>query len=376
MQFHYNIFHYLKNKELNELYATVSIRTFALTMTGLFIPIFLYQLGHDFSTIFYFYAISALFNIFFLVPAAKFSSKFGLKHSILASIPPLILFFLLLFSLEIYAWPLWFLAFVLSIHLALFWFSYHTDFSKFSSKKKRGSEIGFSRGLISIAGALGPIIGGIILSFLGFKFLFGTVSILLFISSLPLFLSREVHEPIEFSLKGFFKESKLGDILTYIGHGVESRLGLVAWPLFIFVFILGENYISLGSISSLAFFSSLLITLYASKFTDVNRKFLLKIGSIFTSVFWVIKSFLTTVLGVYIIDILYGASKTCVHIPFDAMNYDKTKKKNKAKIILQREIYIKVGAFFILIILAMFSEYITQIFRYAGPLSSLFYLFF
>jgi MFS family permease len=80
----------------------------------------------------------------------------------------------------------------------LFWFSYHTDFSKFSRKKSRGKQVGVSKIVTALASVVGPIAGGIILSFFGFKVLFLLVSFLLIASTFPLFLSKEIHEPSEF----------------------------------------------------------------------------------------------------------------------------------------------------------------------------------
>jgi len=138
-------FHFLRSRELNELYASIAIRAFAISLVGIFVPIFLYQLNYSFSQIFLFFGMIAFFNMIFLFPSAKFASKYGLKHGMLLSMPFLIIFFLLLFSLENLRWPLYFMAIFGGAHGALFWISYHTDFSKFSKKKSRGSEVGFSK---------------------------------------------------------------------------------------------------------------------------------------------------------------------------------------------------------------------------------------
>ena len=114
-------FHFLRNRELNELYTSIAIRAFAISLIGIFIPIFLYQLNYSFSQIFLFFGLIALFNLIFLFPSAKFASKYGLKHGMLLSIPFLIVFFLLLFSLDDFNWPLTFIAaLVATIILAVF----------------------------------------------------------------------------------------------------------------------------------------------------------------------------------------------------------------------------------------------------------------
>ena len=376
---HYDIsrvFHFLKNKELNELYASIAIRSFAISLIGIFIPIYLYQIGYSFSAIFLFFALAAFFKALLIFPSAKVSYKIGLKHSMLLSMPFLIIFFVLMFSLERFNWPLWFVTIFLGIHTALFWFSYHTDFSKFSKKKFRGKQVGASKIVVAISSVLGPIAGGIILSFFGFKVLFVLVSFLLIASTFPLFMSKEVHEPINFSLKGFFKTHKIKNVLAYMGNGIEARIGTILWPLFAFIFILGEKYVSLGALSSVALTFSVLSTFIISKFSDLNLKKLIRFGSVANSIVWFAKSFVVTPVQLFIADAFYGASATSMYISFDALAYNKVDERNRTNMIIQREVYISLGGALFLFIIASFTDQLISIFRYGGPLSSLMQFFF
>lgn len=373
---HNQFFHFFLNKELNQLFISTAIRTFAISLTGIFIPIYLYQLGYSFSSIFLFFAFVYLFHMIFSFPSSKIAYRFGLKHSILFSIPFLIIFFFLMLSLEYYRWPLILLAFFAGIHLSLFWFAYHIDFSKFSRKKVRGTQISASKILVSIVSVLGPIFGSIIITIFGFKILFIVVSILFLGSAIPLFMTKEIHEPINFSFKGFFKSFKIKDAISYMGRGAEIRLALIFWPLFIFIFIFGETYLSLGLTYSITFLSSLIFIFLAGKFSDINRRLFLKIGVISNSIIWIIKSFLVTPLQIFIISIFYGASRTSIEVSFAALNYDKTDDKNRTLVILQREMFINLGGFIFLLIMSFVSDYILEAIRYGGPLSSLMMFFF
>jgi len=354
----------------------MAIRTFALALTGVFLPIYLYQLGFSLSSIFLFFAFVTFFHLIFIIPASKIAYRFGLKRTILFSTPFIIIFFLLLFSLENYNWSLTLIAFFAGLHLALFWFSYHVDFSKFSVKKIRGTQVSIFKILTSIISVLGPIFGSLIITFFGFKTLFILVSFLFLISTVPLFMTKEIHEPVKFSLEGFFKSYKIKDIISYMGRGIETRIGIIVWPLFIFIFIFGEKYFSLGLASSLTFFSSLTFLFLAGKFSDINGRVVLRFGIIFNSVVWVIKSFIVTPIQVFIISIFYGASRASIDVSFAALNYDKTNDKNRARIILEREVFINLGGFIFLLILSFASTYIIEAFRYGGPLSSLMMFFF
>jgi len=376
MHKHTGIFHFLKNRELNELYISIAIRAFAVSLIGVFIPIYFYQQGYSFFSIFLFYAFWSLTHLLFSLPSAKISSKLGLKHSILLSIPFLILFFFFLYTLENFNWPLPILSIFIGLSTSLFWLSYHIDFAKFSSKKNRGKQVGFSKIIIAVFSVLGPIVGGIILTFAGFGILFIIVSVLLIGSVIPLFFSREIHESSSFSLKGFFRGQKIKDILSYIGFGIEGKIGAVVWPLFIFIFIFSEKYISLGLVSSLTLGVALISVIFIGKFSDIYRRKILKIGSVFNAVIWIAKSFIITPIQVFITDAFYGVSRVTMDVPFDAINYDKAKEEERVKIILQREMYTHIGIILLFLVLMFFTESLIEIFRYGGPLSSLLRFFF
>jgi len=371
-----HFFHFFKNRELNELYVSISIRAFAISLIGVFVPIYFYLMGYPLVSIFFFYMLHSLVSILFAVPVAKLSSKFGIKHSILLSVPFLIIFFFLLYSLEFFSWPLSVLAFFSGLSTSMFWIPYHIDFAKFTDRKNRGKEIGLSGIIASLFSVLGPVLGGFFLFVFGFKILFIIVSVFLFLSVIPLFFSKEVREPFTFSLSGFFKGQKASDILGFLGHGMENKMSTIAWPLFIFIFILGERYTFLGIISSLALGTAFVSTIFIGKFSDIYRKSVLKIGSVFNAIVWVARSFIVTPLQIFIADAFYGISQTVMHISFDAINYDKANRNRVVKIILEREIYHHLGVIILLLALILLTESLIEIFRYGGSLSSLMRFFF
>lgn len=371
-----HLFPFFKNRELSEIYISIAIRAFALSLIGVFVPIFFYLKGYSLISIFFFYIIHSVANIAFSIPVAKMSSKFGIKHCILISVPCLIVFFFLLYSLEIFNWPLWLLAVSAALSTAMFWIPHHIEFAKFSDKKNRAKEIGLSGIVACLVSVTGPILGGVFLTIFGFKILFLVVSGLLFLSVVPLFFSKEIHEPFDFSLRGFFQGQKMKDVLGFIGHGIENKLGTIVWPLFIFIFILNQKYTSLGIVASITIGMAFLSMIFISKYSDIYRKTMLKLGSVLNAIIWIVRSFIVTPIQVFFVDAFYGISQTTMHISFDAITYDKAKKNKMVKIILEREIYHHIGVIMILVILTFSIEAISEIFRYAGSLSSLMRFFF
>lgn len=373
MYLHHYFSEILRNKELTELYTSVAIKSFAVSMISIFIPIFLLKLDYSLTNVLLFYAILNATHALFVIPAAKISSKYGYKHIIFYSIPILIIFYLGLYTLEQFHWPIYLLAIIFGINNALYWIGYHIDFSIFSDKKERGKEVGIAKIVTLVFYILGPIIGGLILTFIGFQSLFATVSVLLIVSTIPLFFSKDIHKPVPLSIKGIFKGQKIKNALAFAGHGIESGVSSVVWPIFIFFTIL-NNFTTLGIVSSLSLLFSLVFILIVGKFSDVYRKLVLKIGAILNTIIWGIRFFIKSTFQVFIVNSFYGISQTLISIPFDALSYDKANKSNIVKFIMFREIIIQIGRVVLFLFMATITTQTIGFFLGGG--ASLLYLFF
>lgn len=372
----YHTLRLLFNKKLDkieELYIHISIRSFALSMISIFVPIYLLKLDYTLTSVFIFYAILNGTHALFILPAAKMSSKIGYKYAIFLSVPFLITFYLLLYTLESYHWSLYLLAIIFGVNQSLFWIGYHTNLSKFTNKKYRGEEISFANIFKSIFHTIGPLVGGLILVFIGFKFLFVLVSLFLFISTIPLFLSKDIHEPINFSVKQILTNQRIKDYFSFIGHGIETGLGTIIWPIYIFFSIL-NNFTVLGLVVSFSSLFSLIITLIIGRFSDMRRRLVLRIGALLNVVIWGIKTFIRTTLQVFIIDAFHGMARTAISIPFDALTYDKANKNKLVEFIIFREIFIQLGRVVLFIGMVFTADLITG-FIFGSGVSFLYLLF-
>lgn len=373
MHRHRHILHFLRNRELNELYISIAIRIFALSMIGVFVPIYLMNLGHTFASVMLFYAVLCSTHVLCVFPAAKFSSRFGFKHTILFSIPFLILFYAMLYTIEQYMWPLYVLGLLFGINNAFFWIGYHMDFARFSDRGSRGEEVGLAKIAFSLFSVAGPLAGGLILEFTGFSILFILVSVSLILSVTPLFFSHDVHEKMEFPLRSVFSGQSIRDFISYLGRGMEHSSGVVVWPVFIFFFIFND-YLALGFVSSLSLLFSLFFAFVVGRFSDIDSRLILRLGGLFNAAVWALRAIVRLPLHVYITDSLYGMSQSAVQIPFDALNYDKANMENRLRTIMFREISINMGGFLLYLIMFLAGSFILG-FTIAGGASLLYLLF-
>jgi hypothetical protein len=365
--------HYFLNKELSELYVFVAIRTFALSLISIFVPIYLLGLGYSLIDILLFYITFHILHGLFSFFAAKFSMKIGFKHSIVFSMPFLIFFYVLLYTLPTYNWPLIILAMVGALNNAIYWIAFHVDFTKSSAKRARGKEVSMLRMITFALNVVGPLIGALIISYISFFYLFFFVSSILIISLIPLFYSKDIHISQKVSLKGVFMVNSWKNFLAFLGNGAETGASLVIWPVFIF-FIAG-TFISLGLITSIATFFSMITVFLVGRMCDrFKRSSILKFGSIADSLTWFVKSVVATVPQIIMINSLSGIIGIFKDVSFTAMIYDKASKRNVVEFIVFREIVISLGR------ILFFALMILMVVLYRGLIlagfASLFYLLF
>ena len=368
---------FLKNKELDELYISTAIRSFALSMLSIFVPIYLLKEGYSFSEVVYFFIIMNAFNVLFVIPSAKFSLRFGFKHSIFFSTPFLILFYFLLYALNDRNIPLYLIALVYALNNALFWMGYHLDFAKFSDGENRGKEVGVATIVRLVFNAIGPTLGGLILMFFNFQVLFVIVSVLLLASTIPLFYSKDVHyQYAKFSFKRFlrFLKNNKRNFLAMFAYGSELMLSMLIWSIFIFYSILDENFAVLGLVSSVSFGMGILFVIFGAYFSDIKRHLTLKIGSFLNFLVWIFRIFVSSTWQVFAVDSLRGLARSFLDTSFDAISYDKANKEKIINFITLRELAIQSGKGIVLIFVLLFTSLKAGF--VIGALTSLFLLFF
>ena len=75
-------YHIALNKEIEEIYASYSLYSFAKAMISIFVPIYLLTTGHTLETVILFYLVYYGLLGVLTLPAAFFVKKKGAKHCI------------------------------------------------------------------------------------------------------------------------------------------------------------------------------------------------------------------------------------------------------------------------------------------------------
>lgn len=381
MHFHFPHLHYSLNRELTELYASIALRRFTAGLIGIFIPIYIFlYFSQDISkTLLYFGSISLLYGL--LSPmAGKVVTKIGIKHSMLFSLPFLFLYYLGLWQIESLGSFFFLLIGAAVIHNVFYWSAFHIDFARFSERENRSKQLSYRHTIIALSAAASPLVGGVILASFGFPILFTIVLAMLFSSSFPLFLSREVHETYTDSFQKTYKEliqkKYRNKIIAFAGEGVEVSIQILIWP--IFLYMLSISYSSIGLISSISLFLGVFFALYLGRIIDkIGHARLLSLGSLLNALTWPMKMFVVTPVDAFLVNTVHQFTRLTAQMPLATLFYDWSARDdtNRDRFIILREMSVNISRGVMLFSLAAVFLVIDNI-AIAFPVAAIFSLLF
>ena len=260
----------------------------------------------------------------------------------------MIIYYISLFAIPYHFFFIFSALVALGIHKALYWPGYHADFARFGTDGQRGREVSNFLLLSAFLTIIGPVAGGLIITFFGFKTLFIVVSILILLSNVPLLLTPEKFEPVDFSytraFKDLFRKEKMRKFFGYFGLGEEMIAGAV-WPLFIYLVV--KEYDKLGFLISASVFIGIISALFVGRVVDKKGSVsLIRLGTIITSFCWFLRIFVAGVYSIFLIDSIYRISRKAIGIPMATVTYDDAKKSSIMRSVVFREMALSVGKIF------------------------------
>jgi MFS family permease len=326
---------------MGEIYATMAIRTFALSIISIFVPIFLYKIGYSILEIIVFeIVLYAIVFLMFLL-GVKLSNKIGIKHTILLSVPFAIATFVILKYLDYGSGLLYLIAAADATSRGLFWAAMHLNFSEASDKKKEGVQVGLFHSISATLAIVAPLVGGLLATYAGFGLTFIIVSVILFASAVPLFFTKDRKSTMQYSVKELVNRKHITNDLAYLGTSFRFVGAGVFWPLFIF--ISGIKVVAIGSIYTVVHIFRAITTIIVGKSCDKHNKgTFVKIGAIIHGTSIMVRGFVTGIIGVGAVTIWGGIGNPILDVPFEAEVYQQS-KKNHALEIMIREFYLFIG---------------------------------
>lgn len=343
---------FFPKKELNQVYISTAIRSFALSLLSLFVPLYFYvELRYSLAQTLSFYLFFALALALASPFAAAFSARYGIKHSVIISVPIYLLFIFLLYRLPFWSTPLAVLGFLAGIAIAFYWIGMHLVFVRASDHQHRGEEVGLQMSFSILASLLGPLLGGFLIVAFGFPIVFATASFFLLLSAIVLCFSKERHVPYHFSWRSLLRRGNWRNALFFVSQGSRATAEGTIWPLFIF-FILG-NYFFLGIVGSIVHGVSALFVWLMGKYSDhTSKRKIIGLVTGFESISWFLRALVRTPLQVFGVTFFGALTVSFLDAPLGALVYDKGQRQ-AAAFFVQRELFISLGRIIVLVLVLL-----------------------
>lgn len=352
--------------ELEEVYLNLVIQAFSMGLIGIFIPIYLLELGFTLDMVIIFMILMLLPIAVFSPFAAKISSRFGLKHTILFSVPLLICVFMLFVVIPILN-PILLLmvAVFYGVQQSMYWVPLHSEFVRNTDKVHESEEVGNLIALPKIAAVLAPIIGAVVLQHFGFPVLFTLVIFLLILSVGPLFATGDYKRYFRFDLKSI--EFSL-DKNLYLAHSIQGVFYIsefLMWP--VFIYLTFGSLLSVGIAVALSGLGIAIFTFFMGKISkNINHRKLLGIGAIGYSITWFSRLFVTTVSDAFLVSFIGGMFAAIISIIIYITFCEFARKTNEVNSEVSREVWLGVGRVFLGILLLFVIAKFSFIFIVAG----------
>jgi len=303
----------------------------AAALLGVFVPIYLYTItGENFYVLGSFYALASLGYALALVYGAQLMNIFGYKKALIfGAFWNVSVYVILFFMNEVNVYMLLTPLLGALILVRIFhWVPYHVDFAIFTKEGERGRNVSLTYATIAFLGVVGPILAGYIISNSGYSVLFAVSIVLLVVSMISYAAVPETHERFVWTFREtwmrlFSKEYRpmaFGKFAT----GVEKVITLIAWPIFLYE-VLHGNVFEIGAVATFVTAATVVIQLALGKYLDkthFGKEHVLKLGSSFYAVGWIIKIFVLSAVQIFFVGLYHNVSKIFTNTPFDALFYD------------------------------------------------------
>lgn len=341
---------------ITALFVSSTLHSFALSLAGIFVPLYILQLTGRLDTVFLFFALRSTAVVLSAVPSSHLVSRLGFRRSSMTgTFLYLLMIFLLILGTQQEAY-LWLAAIASGVAVPAYWLPYHLIFAEDGRSEHFGREVSLLNILSRVSTAAGPLIGGLLILFFGFSALYLATFIILFFSVIPLSLMEHhpIHQAPSLRQLKEYLFSRVGRVwaVNFCLPQVETLILDVVWPVFVFLSV--SSYETTGGIASATLLISLLVLVVSSQIVDrADKRKLMAVGGFLSSASWLFLVFAKSAGQIFLSSTLLKGVRNFFYIPFETVFYSKVaeeKLNHSLTFLVFREIVLhSIGA------LAMFS---------------------
>jgi len=321
---------------MQAFYLNASLRSLAVSLISIFTPVFIYSEGlllwgssrYALAGVALFYLVFRLTALLSALPLSRVIEKIGFRRSVVVSMVFMILYLISLMFAPIYVWLLLLAPIFFGLSVPLYWVSRDSAICQDGNKANLGRQMSILIAGEQVAGLAGPFVAGVIITSLGYQFLYGVALSILMVSIVPLFsLPHHVHKNGA-SLRGFYlwltNTRYFHQAVGVVGKTVDDYGLAIVWPLAIY--LLGIKIGVIGGIFSLVALLAVLVRIIVGKLFDKLRtrgdfsdEILHSIAVIATSLIWMVRLFVSSVGGILGVDAagsVFGTTYTNFYINY------------------------------------------------------------
>lgn len=330
---------------MNNFYITKGLFACGASTIALYLPLYFLHEQLPLWLIFLFFAVNSFTHAFMVRTVTKATSHFGIVPILGGGIFLYILFYLIIRITNLHLITMVLLAILYGLSNVFYWIGYHLFLA---THRSTGKHIGYIKNISSIASAIGPALGAIVVIHYGFPLLFILAASIMMVSIIPLIREKVVPLPYVPSYKEIFNNRSIGEVAGLsVGFGSENNAQDTVWPLYIIVM----GFMSIGGIGitySFVFLGMILITYMTGWTTDNHRNATLIFGAFGMSILNMLRAIgIVTPASSTLFTFTTEAVSSTANISVDAICYERAHKEvtgNISTYILFREIVINAGS--------------------------------
>jgi MFS family permease len=323
---------------LKPIYTVQTIDSFAGSLLGFFVPVYLLTLGYPLRSVMLFFLITDSLKFVATQATGYLSARVPMRTLMMLSIPTQIGFLYLLIAAASHHVPLILLALLQGVSTALYWIPLNVFFAVGTHPDTTGRQVGSFLALPQLLGIGAPLLSGFIAYTLGFNWVFTLAAVLVATTALPMAHIEPYHAPLKFDLAKFrhlFKRYRYYFWLELV-ENIQEELDQVIWPLA--VYLLVKNTVQVGFAGTLIAAGSAAFTYVVGRRTDRSDKFrLLRLGATLMLGLWLWRIVHLTPLVAFTVSALAGFASRLITVPFSAIIYGLARDDNTREFVMFRE---------------------------------------
>lgn len=329
--------------DIAKVYTAHTINGFALSIISVYIPIYLLTLGYPLEKVILFFAVSHIFGLLIgLFVYVKIMEKVGVIRTFKLYYPLQIIYLVFLFLLGTFNYPPEIVAMMYGGANYAYWMPINLLFLKHSPREEMGSNMSKFFAYPKFFAIIGPIIGVVLIPFIGFWPIFALTILGIFISYIPLMSVDDKAIKVSLNLKkGWERISKNKSLFTFEVFDNIIEESEWFWPIYLFLII--GTVSTPGIVGSLEAVGAVIFALVIGRFSNKNSKKLIPISAIILVLIFASRIFINQPIPAYVITIVAAFTITMFLVTYFSTIYKTVKGEGEEEFLILREIPTLLG---------------------------------